>query len=179
MSLENRVGVVRRAVLTVRKQSLDRAFTVVQIAFVATLLVLSFQYDPDTQLFPLVVGTTTLGMLVLLLVLQVSGRLEESEAAEQPYDLEASAEQQRERRANLFAVFLWTVALVVLVLLVGFLPGTLVFLVAYYRLRAKNSVFYTVLYSGAVWGFIVVVFDIVLRTRFYTGLFDVAVPFLS
>lgn len=169
---------VSRAALRVQKRSLDQAFTILQLVFVATLLALTFQYDADTQLFPLVVGTTTLCLLLALLALQLSNQ---GGIADEPAPIEelaVDADQRRERRINLFMIFFWMVGLIVLVLLVGFLPGTLVFLLAYYRFRAKNSVLYTMLYSGAVWGFVVVVFDVILRTRFYTGVFDVVIPFL-
>lgn len=166
----------------------DRAFTVLLLLALGTLLAVTPQYRDDSQLFPFVIGIPTFAMLVVLLVLQLSPGLRElvgRYTITDVFDLsEVSSEVGGGRierplpdeRRSVLAISLWTLALFGVILLVGFLPGTLVFLLAYYRRQAEQPWSRTVLYSLVMWAFVIVIFEMVLNTPFYTGVLEVELP---
>lgn len=193
MTVRQRLQRLSAAVLTIDHRHFDRAFTVLLLAVIGVLLADTLQYRSDSQLFPLVIGVPTFLLLAFLLAVQLVPRLRrlvERYAAADVFDLddvvsdlddapESGGQVERplsQERRSVIAVSLWTLALFVVVVLVGFLPGTLAFLLVYYRYQADQSWARTVLYSGLMWGFVIVIFEIVLNTPFYTGVFEVELP---
>lgn len=185
-------GVIE-AVLAIDHDQFDRAFTVALLIFVGTLLAVTPQYREESQLFPLVIGVPTFALLCFLLSVQLSPRLRSlvsGYASSDLFDLDAVAsdvEQARveggrvqrtlaEERTSVVAISVWTAGLFGLVGLVGFLPGTMLFMLLFYRIQADQSWLRTVLYSTVMWAFIVIIFEVVLNTPFYTGVLGVELP---
>lgn len=181
------------AVLDVDHVHFDRAFTVLLVLFIGTLLASTPQYRDESQLFPLVIGIPTFLLLVFLLAVQVSPRLNQTidrYATSDLFDLDdvvsdmdrsvagggATQRSLPEERESVASISLWTLALFGIILLVGFLPGTLIFLLTFYRFHAGQNPVRTLIYSGVMWAFIVVIFEIVLNTPFYTGVLGVELP---
>lgn len=178
--------------LNVDHVQFDRLFALVLLAFVGGLLAVTSQYSDTGQLFPLVIGVPTFLMLVGLLAMQMSSRVEalaSRYASSDLFDIEVMDEIEGEpstgggtersleaERLAVLEISLWTLAFFGVVVLIGFLPGTLVFLIAYYRLQADQSIPRTLLYSLLMWLFVIVIFEIVLGTPFYTGVLGVEVP---
>lgn len=187
MSLRQRLGRASE-LLEVDHEHYDRAFTVLLLLIIGTMLAVTPQYRDDSQLFPVVIGIPTAGFLVFLLAIQLSPRLQALVAEytiTDVFDLEQVAADidggrihrpLDEERKSVMLISLWTLSLFAIVWLVGFLPGTLVFLLAYYRFHVDQRWSRTLLYSAIMWAFIIVIFEIVLNTPFYTGVFEVELP---
>lgn len=172
---------------------LDRTFTISLLVFVGLMLAVTPQYRDDSQLFPLVIGVPTFALLTFLLALQMSTKLRERVDRLSTSNLFTMENQLRdiggrepaeapnegddlERRKRAAIVSLWTLVLFALIIIVGILPGILAFMLAFYRLRARQDWLRTIAYSGIVWLFIVLIFDVVLNTPLYNGLFGLSVP---
>lgn len=192
MSVRDQLRGALDAVLSISHEQFDRIFALLFLAFVGVLLVDTPQYSSTGQLFPLVIGVPTLLLLGFLLITQVSTRVdrlaskyagaelfEVDEVVDEFEDAATTTTEQRtrqEERFDVLVICLWTLAFFGVILLIGFLPGTLVFLIAYYRIQADQSVPRTLLFSLLMWLFVIVIFDVVLNTPFYTGVFDVQLP---
>lgn len=177
-------------VLTVPTRYYDVGFTLVLLAFVCLLLVVNFQYRGRTQWAPFLIGVPTAVMLAILLVIQTSRRARR--VTRRLVDTDVMGMQRSRRAADsaegsagrtlpevrvvIAAACLWVAALYVVILLVGFLAGLLVFLPAVYRVQAGQSWPRTIAYSAAVWLFVVLVFAVTLHAPLYTGLFGVEIP---
>ena len=184
-----------RRLLGIEGRRLDAAFTLVLLAFVGTLLVMTLDYGRQTRLVPLVIGVPTFAMLAALLAMQLSPRLaavagryaagglfedfadridelelEDAEADEAPPADPVSG------RYELALVLGWVLVLFLLVVVIGFLAGSFVYLLGFYRLRAKQDWLRTVAYTVVVWVFAVVIFKAVLNTPLYEGLLGVEIP---
>lgn len=171
----------------------DRVFTLFLLLVIGTMLALTPGYRDDSQLFPLVIGVPTFVLLGFLLAVQLSPRLRtivSGYASSDLFDLDEVVSDiddtpgvggmvrrtlAEERRAVLI-ISIWTLGLFGIVYLVGFLPGTLIFMLAFYRIQADQPWIKVVLYSLVMWAFVLVIFEIVLNTPFYTGVFDVELP---
>lgn len=192
MSGKDRLRGAFDAVLRISHEQFDRIFALLLLAFILVLLVDTPQYSTTGQLFPVVIGVPTFLLLVFLLITQVSPRLnrlaskyagaelfEVDEVVDEFEDAATATAEERtrqEERFDVFVICLWTLAFFGVILLIGFLPGTLVFLIAYYRIQADQSVPRTILYSLLMWAFVIVIFVFVLNTPFYTGVFGVELP---
>lgn len=192
MSVREQLRDALDAVLSVNHKQFDRIFALLFLAFIGVLLVDTSQYSTTGQLFPLVIGVPTFLLLVFLLVTLVSpraNRLASKYAGAELFEVDEVVDEfeeaaggkteertQQEERFDVLVICLWTLAFFGVILLIGFLPGTLVFLLAYYRIQADQSVPRTILYSLLMWAFVIVIFVFVLNTPFYTGVFGVELP---
>lgn len=192
MTLRRRLAAVYDAALSADHEHFDRAFTILLLAIIGVLLVDTVQYRPDSQLFPLVIGVPTFGLLAFLLAMQFSPKLQsfaERHAATDVFNLDEVVSDFEEtggggrihrplpeERLSVVSISAWTLALFLTIILVGFLPGILVFMLAFYRVHADQSWTRTVLFSVVTWAFIVLIFEMVLNTPFYTGVFEIEVP---
>lgn len=181
------------ATLRVDHEHFDLVFTLFWLLVIGTMLALTPGYREDSQLFPLVIGVPTFGLLVFLLAVQLSPRLRSAVtgyASAELFDLDSVVSDvegarsmggrvQRtlaEERRSVVAIALWTLLLFGLVGLIGFLLGTLAFMLAFYRVQADQPWSRAALYSLVMWGFIIVIFEVVLNTPFYTGVLDIELP---
>lgn len=183
-------GYIER-ILTIESEYFDRIFAAMLFLFFGVLLAMTPQYGPDSRLFPLVIGIPSFLLFGVLLLIQFSSRFAELVGQFATSDLFAFEEQfaedkEREtkdtedsllaRRKRLVKITLWMVALFALVLLVGFLPATVVFLLGFYRLYAdcgwRRSIGYTIVFTVLV----IVIFNVVMGTQFYQGVLDIEVP---
>lgn len=192
MSVKDQLRGAFDAALRISHEQFDRIFALLLLAFILVLLVDTPQYSTTGQLFPVVIGVPTFLLLVFLLITQVSPRVnrlasryagaelfEVDEVVDEFEDAATATTEKRtrqEERFDVLVICLWTLAFFGVILLIGFLPGTLVFLIAYYRIQADQSVPRTILYSLLMWAFVIVIFVFVLNTPFYTGVFGVELP---
>lgn len=192
---ENRLPDPVRRLFNVKRSYVDAAFTLVLLAFVGTLLVQTVDYGSQTRLVPLVIGVPIFAMLAFLLVIQLSPRVATVAGRYAAGDLFGDVSEQMDElkrgrggdandaigtnldnRLELLVVVVWVLVLFALVGLVGFIAGTFVYLVAFYRLRAGQDWLHTVLYAVVVWLFAVVAFKAILNTPLYEGLLGIEVP---
>jgi hypothetical protein len=193
MSVKEQLSGAVDTVLSIDHEQFDRVFALLLLAFIGVLLADTPNYSSTGQLFPLVIGVPTALLLVLLLVTLVSPRMRqlastyagadlfEVDDAMDEFEEEATSETSEERslqseRLDVLVICLWTLAFFGTIALIGFLPGTLVFLLAYYRIQADQSIPRTVLFSLLMWAFVILIFGLVLNTPFYTGVFGIEVP---
>lgn len=177
--------------LAVEGDVLDRVFAVLLFCFFGGLLAATPRYSPDSRLFPIVIGVPTILLLSVLILAQTSdrvGSLVDGFASSDLFGLDerfsagmgGSAgrdEPLAARRKRLAVMAGWMGLLFVLVVVVGFIPATIVFLVAFFRVYAgvgwPRTVGYTVVFTAMV----VLVFDLVMGTRLYEGLLQIRLPF--
>lgn len=177
------------ALLSIEGDALDRAFAVLLFLFFGVLLAATPRYSPDSRLFPIVIGVPSILLLAALILAQSServGALVSGFASSDVFGFDerfsggtadgGEEETLYDRRKRLVVIALWMVLLFVLVLVVGFIPATVAFLLGFYRLYADvgwpRTVGYTVVFTAMV----ILVFDVVMGTRLYTGLLGVGLP---
>lgn len=178
-------------VLTLEGDILDRVFAILLFLFFGVLLATTPQYSPDSRLFPIVIGVPTIILLSVLILAQFSerfgalvGRYASSDLfglddrfAGDLADANGEGEPLDARRKRLVILALWMCLLFALVVVIGFIPATVVFLLAFYRVFADvgwpRTIGYTVVFTAIV----VFVFDFVMGTRLYEGLLGIRLPF--
>lgn len=184
-------------VLQIDGDRLDLAFTLVLLGFTALIVGLTFQYNQQTQLAPLVVGIPTLLLLLGLVMVQVSTRAarlvnglttsdvlgveERVEGVKSESEKTASVETSElpyQSRLDALTVSAWVLLLFVLILSIGFTVGIPVYLLLIYRIRAGLSWGRAVGYTALIWAFIAVIFLYVLNSPLYPGVLEVTIPFL-
>lgn len=180
---------LRRA-LVVEGGRYDLLFTVFLLLVVGTFLGMTPQYEPQTQLFPLVIGVPTFLLLLGLLLLQSSSRARakvERFTTTDVFGMQArlgdidrpdddGESDVVAQRVRVLGMAGWVLLLGVLIFLFGFLPAMLLFMLAFYRVRADQPWSKTVTYSVVTWLVIVLIFSVALNTPFYQGVFDISVP---
>lgn len=182
-------GVVER-LLTVDPSVLDRLFAASLFLFFGVILAMTPQYRPDSQLFPLVIGVPTFVLIGVLLLVQSSdrvsafvGRFSSGDVFE--FDERFSndtgsdrddAETLTGRRTRLLAISGWMVLLLVLVVLVGFIPATVAFLLGFYLLNTDLGLVRSILYTAVCTVTIILIFGVVMGMRFYEGLLGLSLP---
>lgn len=131
--------------------SFDSLFAALVFGFVALLLAVTPAYPADASRLPYLVGVPTAVMSFALLV-----RTLRAEGSTVTRSVLAT------RRKHLLAA-VWILVLFVLIAVAGFRLGTLLFLVAAYRLQANQDWSRTALLTGGVWTTTFLIFEVILR----------------
>lgn len=184
---EERPNSTLKRILTIDGAYLDRLFTVGLFALFAVFLYKTPQYSSDSQMFPLAVSIPTFVLIVGLLLVQSSERLAnviEKHRSKDLFDMDDSfgdsSDQEKPslpcQRKRVITISMWILLLFAAVYTLGFLPATFVFMLAFFKLEAELNWQRSVLYTVVVWSFIVVMFDVILNTPFYTGIFGIEIP---
>lgn len=174
-------------VLTIDGKYLDRLFTIGMLTFFVSFLYSTSGYSGDSQVFPYAVGIPSFLLVVFVLLVQTSPyarKIIEKYRSQNLFDVDDSFDDEeqdeevdpRTQRVRAFTISTWIVALYITIYILGFLPATFLFLLVYFRFEAKLSWGKSVLFTLLVWLFIVILFDIVLNTPFYTGVLDIVIP---
>ena len=183
----------------IESEKFDKIFTTIQFALILILLYDVRQYGSDAQLFPLVVGIPTSGLLLLLLISQVSTRVanrieditsrgifdQENEIAsiqDIQGDMGISESDDhdniRAQRKRVLNTSIWIFGLFILIMIVGFLPAILLFMALFYRIQTRLSWKGTIFNTTIMWLVIVIIFEVVLNTPFYRGILGInIIPF--
>lgn len=186
--IDGTYGYAKR-ILTIGTRYFDRLFTGLLLVFFGVLIVLTPQYDPGTRLFPLVIGVPSLLLVGILLLALVSSRVSAVLSRFTAADMFGFEEQFSDetgdrsaedtllaRRKRLLSISLWMFFLFALVLLVGFLPATVVFLLGFYLLYTdcgwKRSTIYTIIFTLMI----VAIFGVIMDMRFYSGVLGIDIP---
>lgn len=176
--------------LSIEGETLDRAFAVLLFLFFGILLAATPRYSPDSRLFPTVIGVPSIILLAALIVVQSSERVGDTVGKFASSDVfgfderfsDSTADQSEDdplhaRRKRLLVIGLWMVLMFVLVIIMGFIPATVVFLLGFYRLYADVGWPRTVGYTFVFTVMVILVFDVVMGTRLYQGILEVRLPF--
>lgn len=186
---DSQPGLLDRILLTDTRQ-LDRLFALSLLLYFGVLLALTPQYRPGTRLFPLVIGVPTFLLLCVLLVTQSSSRVaafaerfatSEVLAVDEPGVDEAASEEVDgdsllARRKRVITISLWILGLFAAVLVIGFLPAMLLFLLAFYRLYAEEGWVRSILYTAIIWVIMYLIFVIFMGIQFYQGYLRAGAP---
>lgn len=183
-----------RRLFTADSDRFDLLFTASLFVFMGYFIAASFDLRPEARLVPLVIAVPTFLIFALVLLLLVSERASamatefsdthlfgtgqddlpggETEDVDDETDRERELFERRKQTAiSLTVVF----SLLVLVYLIGFLATIPIFLIAIYRLHAKQSWPVTVGTTLLVWWFVVIVFYGLLGVRLWEGVLEVDV----
>lgn len=196
-NIKTRIREYVEQALTVDSRQFDRLFTAILLLMVGTQLALSLNYKGETRLVPLIIGVPTFCLLTILLALQTSTRLANSLDGFSSTDVFGMENQVRnlndsidtarsdsddpssitQRRKDLALIMSWMIVFFGLIFVLGFMLSIPIFLLAFYRLQASRSWPQTLIFTLVVWGFVVVVFKVVLGSPLYSGLVKITLPF--
>lgn len=165
----------------------DRLFTIVVLFIVSSMVVMSLRYTWESQVVPLLIGVPTLLLILTVLLLQTSDRInvlirEMSESDSlvaiqdelSTVDIEEKTDVSREQaRMRLITISGWLLLFFGLVYVLGFDIGILLSLILLYRFYAKKSLLVSLGYSVVFWIVIVLIFRIALRARLFEGLIGI------
>lgn len=154
------------------------------IIFVTFITIRSFGYSSRGRLVPLIVAIPTLGLLLVVSTYQISPAFADRidsifqtnglDIDERMSDLgdreDITSSEEAQETKQLVQVLAWIVITFVLILLVGFLPGLLIFLLGFYKVQARQPWTSTILYTLLAWGFIYAIFQIILNVPLYEGI---------
>lgn len=185
-----RVRALVTPLLEVRSTSFDQAFVLLLIVIIGYQLVAARSFSFEGRLFVYVIGVPTFVMAALVLLSNLSPRVAQlmdelstdvlgmgdqvGDILDGTTDLDPETARLRVLRTSV-----WILAATLLVALFGFVPSILVFMVAFYLLETDLGLWRSVGYAVAIWIGILIVFEVLLNTRFYGGVFDIMsyVPF--
>ena len=159
---------------------------VILLAMAITFLYEAYSFTDTGRLFPIIILYAFVILLIIKIscyfsprlasIIDVKGELvtpeiEEScdseESNEISFDREESTKSKTFRELKIFG---WIFILLGLVYLVGFLYSAVLFLLIFLLFQAKYSILNSIIYSGGVFLFVYVVFDLILSVRFPAGI---------
>lgn len=163
---------------------LDKALTIGVFLLALVLLFETRRYDWAAQRVPVFV----FGVVLILSFVEILKEFDviswwgvEGDDDDIQTDIEERTETDdiplAHRRVEMLRMVVWIISLLVVVNIVGLLPGSLLFLVAFYYLDAAVGFVRTIVYSGVIFLFVWVVFEVLLKARLYPGIFELGEAF--
>lgn len=169
-----------RSILSMDVQWIDRVISIVLLLLVTVLLFETRRYPWEAQRTPIFVFGALLVLLAveLLLEFEVIGSRDYEEQQEELIEeiKEQSDVDERPvftRRGEILKTVIWIGVLYGLVYVLGLLLGSLVFLLIFYATEARVGLIRTVTFSGVIFLFVWVVFEVLLKARLYPGIFGI------
>ena len=173
--------------LEMRSVRFDQAFVLLLLLVIGYQLVAAQSFSFEGRLFVYVIGVPTFVMAALVLLSQLSPRVAEL-MGELSTDvlgmgdrvgsiLDGTTDLDPEiARLRVLRTSAWILVATLLVALFGFVPSILAFMVVFNLVETDLGPWRSVGYAVGIWIGILVVFEVLLNTRFYTGIFDIRVP---
>lgn len=170
-----------QSVLTLDQDWIERGLTIGVFLLSIVFLFETRKYDWAAQRVPVFVFGLVLVLSSIEILKQfdvISWGESEGDDGGVQKDVEertAAAEEEMSldrRRMEMLRMVTWIVSLLLVVYVVGLLPGSLLFLLAFYYAEADVGILRTVVFSAAVFLFVWIVFEILLKARLYPGLFE-------
>lgn len=185
-----RVRSLVEPLLEIRSARFDQAFVLVILATVGYQLLAARRFSFEGRLFVYVIGVPTFVMAALVLLSQLSPRVAEV-MGELSTDVLGMGDQvgsildgttdldPETARLRVLRTSAWIFVATLIIALFGFVPSILAFMVAFYLVETDLGPWRSVGYAIVIWIGILIVFEVLLNTRFYGGFFDVMsyVPF--
>ena len=158
--------------MTLRERLVRQGPSMVLIAMTVGFVVASYQYPPASRELPLLVGWTTLIMLVIEFVSQGESRLGRvlqsflaGKGGDQPsVDIKPTGTVSRE-----IGAFVWVICVTAAVMLFGFYLTIPVYVAGFLRFRARTSLPVALMAGLGLTGFIYVLFEILMGYRLFYG----------
>ena len=164
-----------RRFLRISRSRIELLFTAIVIAFVGTLLWMTFDYSGHARTLPLIIGVPTFLFLLIALLGQVSIRvgtlleqyqlsklLDIGDEIDEHDDGQTSSRPLEVSRFELIVITGWILGVTTLFFVIGIKEAIAVFLLGYYRFQAKQTIIRTLLYTAIILTFIYGVFAIML-----------------
>ena len=152
------------------------AFTALLLIFALVIIITSLSYDPRARMVPILVGLATLIMGVPVVVneihpLRLLSKLDVSLMKE--FGQGAPSEQPKEQVSGkgLLGLIAWVVGFFVLIFLVGFHGGMLIFTLSFIKVRGRASWPKAIIAAVVLWGIIFLMFEVAMGFRLFKGLF--------
>jgi hypothetical protein len=156
-----------------RAQSKDTLyFTLLLLAFTLVIIFMSIGYDRDTRLMPLLIGIPTFFLIVLQVLFQFYPKLQrffEIDIFSPSGSAKQSKRAQEDKGSLLFPVAL-VCSYFILLLLLGFLVATPIYLMVFFRLQGKLSWPKCILAAGIAWLLLYLVFSVGMKFILFEGL---------
>lgn len=134
-------------------------------------LIVSFGYNPGVRTMPILVGTTT----TVFVVIQIFSLLIKKKLSTNAI-IESTKKEDKEKYKNLFGkqavtLFLWLLALLVMIYLFGLMYATPLFIFLFFLFYSKEKLWKSILYALIIWAVIFFIFKGQLMVPFERGLF--------
>ena len=140
-------------------------FTLLLMAFNLAIIVMSFTYDRDTRLMPLLVGIPTLFLIIFQALVQFFPNLRQRFEIDlfSPSSLSKSDDHaQKEKGSLLFHAFL-ILLYFILILFVGLIIATPLYLLIFFKTHAKQSWPKSIAFASIAWGLLYLIFRVLLN----------------
>jgi hypothetical protein len=140
--------------------------------FILVICIYAFDYKPKVRLVPLLVGTVSLVISILVLVNEIHPMPIFSKLT---MDFMGSIEEKKDETDpqvvfnKIFAIVLWMIGFMVLTFLVGFYISIAVFCFAFLKFQEKVGWIKASLVAAGIWSFIFVVFNLFMKLHMFEG----------
>ena len=158
------------------------SFLFVSLLVISSLsfVVASIGYGGEMGRVPLLIGSGCVILSILLLVSEINPKLEKVlriEGLDLVKGTETGSEKGKElNMAKLYTMLAWLGGLVILIIFVGFLIATGIFLFLFLKLFSNISWLKSLLITIIAWGFIFLLFGVLLRSNLFEGILFGAIP---
>jgi len=142
------------------------------MAFNLTIIIMSLRYDPDTRLMPLLIGIPTLLLILFQVLVQFFPDLHNRFEIDlfSPSSLSKSDDHtQKEKGSLLFHSFL-ILFYFILILLLGLLIATPIYLFIFFKTHVKQSWLKCVAFAGIAWGLLFLIFRVAMNFILFEGI---------
>lgn len=179
-----RLYLLQAILLKISERRVDQAFIFLLLLIVGGQLAVSGRYSSEGQLFVIAIGVPTFFILSLLLLSQINpqvNRLMRKFASDifsmenKVSEITSTGEEvdKTVARLQVFRISAWIITLTLLIVLIGFLPAILLFMIAFYLIETDLDIKRSVGYALLVWISIFLIFVGLLETRFNPGIIDI------
>lgn len=150
-------------------------FAVLILLFVLSIIVMSFRYDRDARLIPLLVGFSTLVLVLAVLVNDINpfSIIERMDVdwTRNFRTQEFSPQKQERVGAKKFLIILcWTFGFFIFIFLFGFHISIALFTFVFLKSEGKVSWFQALLTAGIVSAAVFVIFDWAMKFELFKGI---------
>lgn len=149
------------------------AFSGLVTIFILVICIYAFDYKPKVRLVPLLVGTVSLVISILVLVNEIHpmpifskltmdfmGAMEDKETETEP-QVDSN---------KIFAIVFWMIGFMALTFFVGFYISIAVFCFAFLKFQENVGWIKASLVTAGIWSFIFVVFNLFMDLRMFEGI---------
>ena len=148
-------------------------FTLLLLVFTLIIIFMSLDYDRETRLMPLLIGIPTFLLIVLQILFQFYPNLQRLFEIDifSPAGTAKEEKRLREKKGRLLFPVLLVFSYFILLLLLGFLVATPIYLLVFFRWQGKLSWLKCIAAAGLVWLLLYLVFSVGMKFILFEGLF--------
>jgi hypothetical protein len=156
------------------------AFSALLAFFLAVICINALDYKPRVRLVPMLIGIISLVICLLVLVNEIHPLPMFGKSETGPTHSPDQKKKENGRSMispRMWAIIFWMIGFVALTFLVGFYISIAVFCFAFLKFQEKVGSLKSFLVTAGVWGFIFVVFKIIMDLYMFEGiLFGAILP---